>query len=137
RDVALERPRFQVPLRCRVDQREPFRGGRRRAERRLLLIDRLRGEAWTWTGLSPVVREDVPPPAQQLLDRLDQHALRAAPRPNGPQLSFPNPVVDRAPRHTEDLRRPIDEDRPQHAAPNRTIGTAAFAHLSQLRCTLL
>jgi hypothetical protein len=51
----------------------------------------------------------------QLLDRLHQHTLRPALRPDRPQLPIANPIVDRSPRHTEQLRRFVDQHGVDHA----------------------
>ena len=52
-------------------------------------------------------------PESQILKRLDEHALRPAPGADGLQPSLADPVVDRPPRHVQQLRRLID----RHAAP--------------------
>ena len=46
------------------------------------------------------------------LNRLQQHALRAADGPDGVQAPFPNPVVNRPARNAEKLSSLIDRDAP-------------------------
>ena len=46
----------------------------------------------------------------ELVQRVQQHALRAADRADGDQTAISNPVVNGSPRDVEQLRRLVDRD---------------------------
>lgn len=51
----------------------------------------------------------------QRVQRLHEHSLRVARRPDRLQLAFANPVIHRPPRHAEELGRRVDHHRLKHA----------------------